>query len=107
MEIKAQDLLEEATAKLISQAGKDKELTSVLINFSFEKSANDKSWDIEYDLNNISKLLLNENHFEQINELHEKSLVDFENLKKEIGGQDGPEPTRFGDWEKKGITSDF
>ena len=29
------------------------------------------------------------------------------NLKKEIGGQDGPEPTRFGDWEKKGITSDF
>ena len=84
VEIKAQDLLEEATAKLISQAGKDKELTSVLINFSFEKSANDKSWDIEYDLNNISKLLLNENHFEQINELHEKSLVDFENLKKGI-----------------------
>ena len=67
VEIKAQDLLEEATAKLISQAGKDKELTRVLINFSFEKSANDKSWDIEYDLNNISKLLLNENHFEQIN----------------------------------------
>ena len=29
------------------------------------------------------------------------------NLKKEIGGQDSPEPTRFGDWEKKGITSDF
>ena len=84
VEIKAQDLLEEATTKLISQAGKDKELTRVLINFSFEKSANDKSWDIEYDLNNISKLLLNENHFKQINGLHEKSLVDFESLKKEI-----------------------
>ena len=27
--------------------------------------------------------------------------------KKEIGGPEGPEPTRFGDWEKKGITSDF
>ena len=26
---------------------------------------------------------------------------------KEIGGRDGPEPTRFGDWEKKGIVSDF
>ena len=25
----------------------------------------------------------------------------------EIGGYEGPEPTRFGDWEKKGITSDF
>ncbi len=26
---------------------------------------------------------------------------------KEIGGRDGPEPTRFGDWEKGGIASDF
>jgi len=25
----------------------------------------------------------------------------------EIGGQRGPEPTRYGDWEKKGRTSDF
>ncbi len=26
---------------------------------------------------------------------------------KELGGRNGPEPTRFGDWEKKGIISDF
>jgi hypothetical protein len=26
---------------------------------------------------------------------------------KELGGRDGPEPTRFGDWEKGGIVSDF
>lgn len=26
---------------------------------------------------------------------------------KEIGGPDGPEPTRYGDWERKGIVSDF
>jgi hypothetical protein len=25
----------------------------------------------------------------------------------ELGGRKGPEPTRFGDWEKDGITSDF
>lgn len=25
----------------------------------------------------------------------------------ELGGPKGPEPTRYGDWEKKGITSDF
>ena len=29
------------------------------------------------------------------------------NLPSELGGRDGPEPTRFGDWEKKGIVSDF
>jgi len=27
--------------------------------------------------------------------------------KKEYGGPEGPEPTRYGDWEKKGIVSDF
>ncbi|MGC6476042.1 MAG: DUF1674 domain-containing protein [Parvibaculales bacterium] len=26
---------------------------------------------------------------------------------KETGGQEGPEPTRYGDWEKEGIISDF
>jgi len=26
---------------------------------------------------------------------------------KEVGGPSGPEPTRYGDWEKKGLTSDF
>ena len=26
---------------------------------------------------------------------------------KEIGGRDGPEPTRYGDWEVNGLTSDF
>jgi hypothetical protein len=25
----------------------------------------------------------------------------------ELGGRQGPEPTRFGDWEKDGIASDF
>ncbi|MGE0210418.1 MAG: DUF1674 domain-containing protein [Parvibaculaceae bacterium] len=25
----------------------------------------------------------------------------------ETGGPKGPEPTRYGDWEKKGIASDF
>jgi hypothetical protein len=28
-------------------------------------------------------------------------------LPKELGGPQGPEPTRYGDWEKKGIASDF
>ncbi|WP_343080676.1 DUF1674 domain-containing protein [Ostreiculturibacter nitratireducens] len=28
-------------------------------------------------------------------------------LPAELGGRDGPEPVRFGDWEKKGIAIDF
>jgi hypothetical protein len=28
-------------------------------------------------------------------------------LPKELGGRDGPEPVRYGDWEKKGLAIDF
>ena len=28
-------------------------------------------------------------------------------LPTELGGHDGPEPVRYGDWEKKGIAVDF
>jgi len=30
-----------------------------------------------------------------------------ETMTKEVGRPAGPEPTRYGDWEKKGLTSDF
>ena len=26
---------------------------------------------------------------------------------KEVGGRDGPDPTRYGDWEINGLASDF
>ena len=28
-------------------------------------------------------------------------------LAKELGGRNGPEPVRYGDWENKGIAVDF
>ena len=28
-------------------------------------------------------------------------------LPNELGGRDGPEPVRYGDWEKKGLAIDF
>lgn len=39
-------------------------------------------------------------------EMRKKSAAK-PDMPKELGGRNGPEPTRFGDWEKKGITSDF
>lgn len=30
-----------------------------------------------------------------------------EDMPKELGGRDGPEPVRYGDWENKGIAVDF
>lgn len=38
------------------------------------------------------------------NKLKQASPVE---LQKEIGGPKGPEPTRYGDWEKRGRCIDF
>ncbi len=39
-------------------------------------------------------------------EARRKAAKD-ETLPKELGGRDGPEPVRYGDWEKKGLAIDF
>ncbi|MCH9809221.1 MAG: DUF1674 domain-containing protein [Alphaproteobacteria bacterium] len=37
----------------------------------------------------------------------EERLAASRKKQTELGGRGGPEPTRFGDWEKRGIISDF
>lgn len=36
-----------------------------------------------------------------------RKMAKPQELPPELGGRDGPEPVRFGDWEKKGIAYDF
>lgn len=36
-----------------------------------------------------------------------KAAAEAAALPKELRGRDGPEPVRYGDWEVKGIASDF
>ncbi|MEQ9115212.1 MAG: DUF1674 domain-containing protein [Rickettsiales bacterium] len=40
-------------------------------------------------------------------EKNKKDVGTQTNSNEEIGGQKGPEPTRYGDWENKGRVSDF
>lgn len=40
-------------------------------------------------------------------EARRRAATDTAERAKEIGGQAGPDPTRYGDWEKGGIVSDF
>lgn len=40
-------------------------------------------------------------------EVRRKAAETAPPLPTEYQGQKGPEPTRYGDWEKKGIVSDF
>ncbi len=36
-----------------------------------------------------------------------RKLLDAKQMPVELGGRDGPEPVRYGDWEKKGLAIDF
>jgi hypothetical protein len=36
-----------------------------------------------------------------------KAEAEAHQAAKEVDGPKGPEPTRYGDWERKGIASDF
>jgi len=36
-----------------------------------------------------------------------RAADDKKQLPPELGGPKGPEPTRYGDWERKGIAVDF
>lgn len=56
--------------------------------------------DLDKDLPDAAKRALSE-----AQERHKKAKAL--DLPDELGGRDGPEPVRFGDWEKKGIAVDF
>src|SRR5690606_11244060 len=74
-------LLDEAVAKLINRAGRDTQLTKVLVDFAMEKIDEDKSWDIAIDLHKIGKLLFNENQAPHLKKLEGKTIDDFLGLK--------------------------
>lgn len=40
-------------------------------------------------------------------EARRKAAQNDKPLPKELGGRDGLEPVRYGDWEKKGLAVDF
>ncbi|MEW2919097.1 DUF1674 domain-containing protein [Ruegeria sp. ANG10] len=43
----------------------------------------------------------------EADERRRKTETEAKEMPKELGGRDGPDPARYGDWEKKGIAVDF
>lgn len=84
VELRTDDVLTEAVDRLISKAGKDKAITKVLVNFVLSKTDDDKSWDIARDLFAIARLLTQETSRAFLDVLKDKSLSDFEILRKEV-----------------------
>nr|WP_299032441.1 UvrD-helicase domain-containing protein [uncultured Tenacibaculum sp.] len=84
VEMDAASLLNEAVDVLISKIGTDEALTKLLIDFSLDKADDDKSWDISRELNEFSKILLNEDDTKHFRKLADKKLADFTNLKAKL-----------------------
>ncbi|MFP9100280.1 UvrD-helicase domain-containing protein [Flavobacterium sp. RHBU_24] len=77
-------LLQEAVDAVIAKAGDDPVLTSLLVDFSLDKTDNDKSWDVTYELFETGKLLIDENHRAELEQFSTKSIADFMVIKDKL-----------------------
>lgn len=70
-------LLEQAVDTLLSKTGEDLDTTQLLVDFTLQKTDDDRSWDISRDLVEATKMLFSENDLKQVELLKGKSLADF------------------------------
>ena len=77
-------LLNEAVDAIIAEAGNDEELTKLLVDFTMEKTEDDKSWDISREIMETGKLILNENNREEITHFDKKKITDFIVIKNKL-----------------------
>ncbi len=79
-----ENLLIEAVDAIIAQAGEDETLTKLLIDFTMEKTDDDKSWDISREILETGRLVLNENNRNEITHFQDKSIAEFVEIKYKL-----------------------
>ena len=79
-----ENLLVEAVDAIIAQAGEDETLTKLLIDFTMEKTDDDKSWDISREILETGRLVLNENNRNEITHFQDKSIAEFVEIKNKL-----------------------
>jgi ATP-dependent exoDNAse (exonuclease V) beta subunit len=79
-----ENLLIEAVDAIIAQAGEDETLTKLLIDFTMEKTDDDKSWDISREILETGRLVLNENNRNEITHFQDKTIAEFVEIKNKL-----------------------
>ncbi|WP_417939242.1 UvrD-helicase domain-containing protein [Flavobacterium sp. RS13.1] len=79
-----ENLLIEAVDAIIAQAGQDETLTKLLIDFTMEKTDDDKSWDVSREILETGRLVLNENNRNEIIHFNDKTIEEFVEIKKKM-----------------------
>lgn len=82
--LETENLLQEAIDAIIAEAGTDEILTKLLIDFTLEKTDDDKSWDVTRDIKEISKLITNENNRNELENFKDKQITEFVELKAAV-----------------------
>lgn len=79
-----ENLLVEAVDAIIAQAGEDETLTKLLIDFTMEKTDDDKSWDISREILDTGRLVFNENNRNEILHFQDKTIGEFVEIKTKM-----------------------
>jgi len=98
VELDTELVLNKAVNKVLAKAGKDEQLTSIFVDFALEKIDEGKSWNIAYDLNEIGKLVFQENHYQHLKSIQAKNIGDFlsiDNLRPQLDSQFNKIRTKF------------
>lgn len=82
--LETDSLLQEAVDAIVAKAGEDSELTGILVDFSVDKTDNDRSWDVTGELLDVGRLLLNENNRNEVHNFQDKSIEEFLSVKKKL-----------------------
>lgn len=82
--LETENLLTEAVDAIIAQAGEEETLTKLLVDFTMEKTDDDKSWDITREILDTGRLLLNENNRNEIIHFQDKTITEFVEIKKKV-----------------------
>jgi ATP-dependent exoDNAse (exonuclease V) beta subunit len=77
VELDTDTLLSKAVDLLISQVGSDDQLTRIMVDFVENKAGDELSWQIEKDLNDFGKTLLQESGISSLVELRKYDLATF------------------------------
>ncbi|WP_298149790.1 exodeoxyribonuclease V subunit beta [Flavobacterium sp.] len=79
-----ESLLTEAVDTIIARAGEDETLTKLLVDFTMEKTDDDKSWDISREILETGRLALNENNRHEIVHFNDKTIPEFIAIKNKL-----------------------
>lgn len=82
--LETDSLLQEAVDAIIAKAGENDVLTSLLVDFSLDKTDNDKSWDVTYELFETGKLLIDENNRNELVQFKDKTIEEFIFIKEKL-----------------------